>query len=136
MRLLVVGAGGVGSSIVSIAARRPVFEQIVVADVDPNRSGRAAAHTGKDHVIATRVDASDRIDLVDLARSARADVVVNACDPRFNPPIFDAASVSISCCSAHWASSRTRSVHSPTRSASSRSETADSSRAIGVFSFV
>ncbi|MEZ5274345.1 MAG: saccharopine dehydrogenase NADP-binding domain-containing protein [Ilumatobacteraceae bacterium] len=91
MRLLVVGAGGVGSSIVSIAARRPVFEQIVVADADPNRAGRAAAHTGKDHVIGTRVDASDRIDLVDLARSSRADVVINACDPRFNPPIFDAA---------------------------------------------
>lgn len=34
MRVLVVGAGGVGSSIVSIAARREVFEQIVVADVD------------------------------------------------------------------------------------------------------
>ncbi len=33
MRLLVVGAGGVGSSIVSIAARRPVFEQITVAAI-------------------------------------------------------------------------------------------------------
>lgn len=50
-------------------------------------------------------------------------------------PIFAVASVSINCCSAHWASSRTRSVPSPTRNASSRSETADSSRAIGVFSF-
>ncbi|MDO8389843.1 MAG: saccharopine dehydrogenase NADP-binding domain-containing protein [Actinomycetota bacterium] len=91
MRVLVVGAGGVGSSIVSIAARRDVFEQIVVADVDSARAGRAAAVTGSDRVLGTRVDASDRLDLVDLIRSTKSDVVMNACDPRFNPPIFDAA---------------------------------------------
>ena len=91
MRVLVVGAGGVGSSIVSIAARREVFEQIIVADVDLARATRAAARVGSPHVIGTRVDASDRLDLVELARSSRADVIVNACDPRFNPPIFDAA---------------------------------------------
>ena len=91
MRLLVVGAGGVGSSIVSIAARRQVFEHIVVADVDLARATRAAARVGLPHVVGTRVDASDKLDLVELARSTRADVIVNACDPRFNPPIFDAA---------------------------------------------
>jgi saccharopine dehydrogenase (NAD+, L-lysine-forming) len=91
MRVLVVGAGGVGSSIVSIAARRGVFEQIVVADVDLARATRAAARVNSPHVIGTRVDASDRLDLVELARSSKADVIVNACDPRFNPPIFDAA---------------------------------------------
>jgi len=91
MRVLVVGAGGVGSSIVSIAARRDVFEQIVVADVDHARATRAAAVTGSDKVLGTRVDASDRLDLVDLIRSTKCDVVMNACDPRFNPPIFDAA---------------------------------------------
>ena len=26
-----------------------------------------------------------------LAKEVRADAIVNACDPRFNPPIFDAA---------------------------------------------
>ncbi len=91
MRLLVVGAGGVGSSIVSIAARRKVFEHIVVADVDLARATRAAARGGAPHVVGTRVDASDKHDLVELARSTRVDVMVNACDPRFNPPIFDAA---------------------------------------------
>jgi saccharopine dehydrogenase-like NADP-dependent oxidoreductase len=91
MRVLVVGAGGVGSSIVSIAARRDVFEHIVVADVDAARAARAAARTGSSKVIGTRVDAGDKIDLVELARTSRADVMVNACDPRFNPPIFEAA---------------------------------------------
>ncbi|MEN9645755.1 MAG: hypothetical protein RL238_2424 [Actinomycetota bacterium] len=91
MRLLVIGAGGVGSSIVSIAARREVFEQIVVADVDAARAARAAARTGDTRVVGTRVDASDKLDLIELARTSKADVVINACDPRFNPPIFEAA---------------------------------------------
>ncbi len=91
MRILVVGAGGVGSAIVSIASRRAVFEQIVVADVDAARASRAAARTNDPRVIGTRVDASDKIDLVELARTSKADVVINACDPRFNPPIFEAA---------------------------------------------
>ncbi len=91
MRLLVIGAGGVGSSIVSIAARRDVFERIVVADVDAARAARAAARTGDDRVVGTRVDASDKLDLIELARTSQADVVINACDPRFNPPIFEAA---------------------------------------------
>jgi saccharopine dehydrogenase-like NADP-dependent oxidoreductase len=76
---------------VSIAARRDVFEHIVVADVDAARAARAAARTGSSKVIGTRVDAGDKIDLVELARTSRADVMVNACDPRFNPPIFEAA---------------------------------------------
>ena len=91
MRVLVVGAGGVGSSIASIAARRDVFERIVLADVDHARATRAADRTESARVLATRVDAGDRLDLVELIHSVQADVVVNACDPRFNPPIFDAA---------------------------------------------
>ncbi|MCU1500862.1 MAG: Saccharopine dehydrogenase [Ilumatobacteraceae bacterium] len=91
MRILVVGAGGVGAAIASIAARRPTFEQIVIADIDAARSQRAAQHAASDRVVGTRVDAGERADIVELARSCRADVIVNACDPRFNPPIFEAA---------------------------------------------
>jgi saccharopine dehydrogenase-like NADP-dependent oxidoreductase len=91
MRVLVIGAGGVGSSIVSIAARRDVFERIVVADVDADRAARAAARSGNSNVSGVQVDASDTAALIELARNMHADVVVNACDPRFNPPIFDAA---------------------------------------------
>jgi saccharopine dehydrogenase (NAD+, L-lysine forming) len=91
MRVLVVGSGGVGAAFASIAARRDIFEHIVVADIDGERAARAAAKAGSDRVTATRVDASDRRDIVELARTARADLIVNACDPRLNPPIFDAA---------------------------------------------
>ncbi|MGD9996324.1 MAG: saccharopine dehydrogenase family protein [Ilumatobacteraceae bacterium] len=91
MRVVVVGSGGVGAAFASIAARRDVFEQIVVADIDGNRAARAAALAKSERVTATRVDASDPADIVELARTAKADLVVNACDPRLNPPIFDAA---------------------------------------------
>jgi saccharopine dehydrogenase (NAD+, L-lysine forming) len=91
MRVLVVGSGGVGAAFASIAARRPVFEQIIVADIDAARAARASARADSPRVVSTRVDASDRLDLVELARTARIDLVVNACDPRLNPPIFDSA---------------------------------------------
>jgi saccharopine dehydrogenase (NAD+, L-lysine forming) len=91
MRVLIVGAGGVGSALATICARRDPFEQIIVADVDPARSARAAATAGTERVSSTRVDASSRLDVVELAETARADVIVNACDPRFNPSIFEAA---------------------------------------------
>jgi saccharopine dehydrogenase (NAD+, L-lysine forming) len=89
MRVLIVGAGGVGSALTTICARRDVFEHIVVADVDTARASRAAAAAKSDRV--TRVDASDRLDLVELAATTHAEVIVNACDPRFNPAIFEAA---------------------------------------------
>ncbi len=91
MRVLIVGAGGVGAAFASIAARRPVFNSIVLADIDANRAGRAADRIGNERVTSTRVDASDKHDIVELARTMKADIIVNACDPRLNPPIFDAS---------------------------------------------
>ncbi|HEU0041529.1 MAG TPA: saccharopine dehydrogenase NADP-binding domain-containing protein, partial [Jiangellaceae bacterium] len=91
MRVLVVGAGGVGAAIASIAARRSFFESLVVADLDAARADRAAIRARDPRISSARVDASDTADVVELATACRADVVVNACDPRFNPPLFDAA---------------------------------------------
>jgi saccharopine dehydrogenase-like NADP-dependent oxidoreductase len=91
MRVLIVGAGGVGSALTTICGRRSAFEHIVVADVDPARASRAAATADSHRVSSTRVDASSRLDLVELASTVGADVIVNACDPRFNPSIFEAA---------------------------------------------
>ena len=42
MRVLLVGAGGVGTAFARIAARRGVFEHIVVADHAIDRAQRAA----------------------------------------------------------------------------------------------
>jgi saccharopine dehydrogenase-like NADP-dependent oxidoreductase len=92
MRVLVVGAGGVGAAFAGIAQRREVFEQVVLADVALERASAAAERLGEaDRFAAERVDASSRQELTELIARVRPDAVLNACDPRFNEPIFDAA---------------------------------------------
>jgi saccharopine dehydrogenase (NAD+, L-lysine-forming) len=92
MKILVVGAGGVGAAFAGIAQRRAVFEQVVLADVALERAQAAADRLGEpDRFSAERVDASNRDELVELIGRVRPDAILNACDPRFNEPIFGAA---------------------------------------------
>ena len=92
MRILVLGAGGVGSALAAIAARRNFFDHLVLADVDGARAKRAVDATGDPgRIVSAQIDASDRATIVRLARLHRIDVIVNACDTRFNHSIFDAA---------------------------------------------
>jgi saccharopine dehydrogenase (NAD+, L-lysine-forming) len=92
MRVLVVGAGGVGAAFAAIAQRREVFEEVVLADVALERATAAADRLGEpDRFRGERVDASSREDLVGLIGRVKPDAVLNACDPRFNEPIFAAA---------------------------------------------
>jgi saccharopine dehydrogenase (NAD+, L-lysine-forming) len=91
MRILVIGAGGVGSAAAAIARRRGFFERLVLADVDGARAQREADRLGDERIASASLDASRAEDIVALVRSERADLVLNACDPRLNPPIFAAA---------------------------------------------
>jgi saccharopine dehydrogenase-like NADP-dependent oxidoreductase len=92
VRILVLGAGGVGSSVVSIAARRDFFEAVVVADYDRSRAERAVAGFGADgRFSALRIDASSASDVAEAIRANRITHVLNAVDPRFVMPIFDGA---------------------------------------------
>src|SRR5271166_6354896 len=92
MRVLVVGAGGVGGAFAAIAQRREVFTEVVLADVALERAAAACARLGEpDRFRAERVDASSRGELVELIGRVKPDAVLNACDPRFNEPIFGAA---------------------------------------------
>jgi len=95
VRVLVVGAGGVGSAFVTIASRRRDIDHITVADVDQRRAEFAAStasHNERGNRVAVAtVDARSADAVAELARASRADVVLNACDPRFNPGIFDGA---------------------------------------------
>jgi saccharopine dehydrogenase-like NADP-dependent oxidoreductase len=91
MRVLVVGSGGVGAAVAAVAQRRDFFERMVFADVDENRARRAVAQHGDDRFAAAGVDASDASSVAELARAERADAILNAVDPRFDPPIFQAA---------------------------------------------
>jgi saccharopine dehydrogenase-like NADP-dependent oxidoreductase len=91
MRLLILGAGGVGSAVAKIAARRPFFEHVLLADYDLGRAQRAAAATGDPRMAATRLDASDSAAISRLLTEQRIDAVLGATDPRFTMPIFRAA---------------------------------------------
>jgi saccharopine dehydrogenase-like NADP-dependent oxidoreductase len=65
---------------------------MVLADVDLGRAQIAVDRlTEGGRFAAAQVDASDPASVAALARDVKADVVVNACDPRLNPPIFDGA---------------------------------------------
>src|SRR3982074_365379 len=92
VKVLVVGAGGVGAAFAAIAQRRPAFERVVLADVAPERVKAVVAGLGEPaRFSAERVDASNKDDLMALIGRVRPDAVLNACAPRFNEPIFSAA---------------------------------------------
>jgi saccharopine dehydrogenase-like NADP-dependent oxidoreductase len=91
MRVLLVGAGAVGAAIARAANASDVLEQVVVTDLEVRRSGRAIEGLDERQFSARALDASDALAIAEFAREVRADVVVNACDPRLNPPIFAAA---------------------------------------------
>src|SRR5215213_852203 len=89
MRILLVGAGGVGGAFAAIAARRDFFEALVVADYDVVRAKKAAATD--DRYVAAQVDASDASSVSALCREHRITHVMNAVDPVFNMPVFEGA---------------------------------------------
>lgn len=91
MRILLVGAGGVGAAFVAIAARRDFFERCVVADYDPARAEAAVAAVGDARFVAARVDAAESGSVAALVREHGITHVMNAVDPRFVMPIFTGA---------------------------------------------
>ncbi len=91
MRILVVGAGGVGSAFVAIATRRRFFEACVVADYDEARAKQAVQLVTDRRFNAVQVDASSADAVAALCREHRISHVLNAVDPRFVMPIFDGA---------------------------------------------
>src|SRR3954471_1869688 len=89
MKVLVVGTGGVGTAVAAVAQRRDFFERITFADLDPARPQALGHRLDDSRFGAAQVDASDVGSVAALAR--HADVVLNATDPRFNLPVFEAA---------------------------------------------
>lgn len=88
MRILLVGAGGVGTAFARIAARRP-FAELTVADYDLEKARRAAA--ASDRFEAVRIDARDLDSVAALLDDQSFDVLMNATDPRFVMNLYSAA---------------------------------------------
>src|SRR4051795_10100924 len=89
MRILLVGAGGVGAAFTAIAARRDFYEAVVVTDYDLVRAEKAAAIDPR--FTAAQVDASSAESVTALVREHRCTHVLNAVDPRFVMPVFEGA---------------------------------------------
>jgi len=98
MRILLVGAGGVGDAFARIAARRDFYELIVVSDYDLTRAERTVAWITEQH--GPEVGARFKPDQID-ARSPEAVArvirehgithVMNAVEPRYVPTVFNGA---------------------------------------------
>ena len=85
-----MGTGGVGSAFAAIAHRRPAFEHCALADYDAARAGGVVASLDDGRFSAHRVDASSREDVLRLIAETRPDAVLNAVDPLFDMPLFEA----------------------------------------------
>ncbi|MEZ5184823.1 MAG: saccharopine dehydrogenase C-terminal domain-containing protein [Candidatus Nanopelagicales bacterium] len=91
MRILIIGAGGVGSSAALIAARRDFYDHIVIADYDGSRAGALADRIGDARFSAVELDASDAQAVAQACRSHAVTHVLNVVDPRFVMSIFEGA---------------------------------------------
>ncbi len=92
MKVLLVGVGGVGESIAVIASKRPWLELMVLSDYNKARAEEVQAKLpDKTKFPVEFVDASKQSMIEDLAKKYKVDLIMNACDPSFNVPIFDAA---------------------------------------------
>lgn len=95
MKILLIGAGGVGDAIAKVAATRDFYEQIVVADYDLKRSEQSIewirnrhGDSVADKFIPAQIDASSAANVTEMVRQFEVDFVVNAVEPKFVPTIF------------------------------------------------
>jgi saccharopine dehydrogenase (NAD+, L-lysine-forming) len=92
MKILLVGVGGVGEAMSVIAKSRQWVEQIVLADYNLSRAKEVQAKLGDNNRFPVeKVDAKYREQVIDLAKKYDVDLIMNACDPIYNVPIFEAA---------------------------------------------
>ena len=92
MKVLVVGAGGVGEALAQMAKPRAWVEQMVLADYNLERAKEVQAKLGEGKRFPVEfIDASKQEMVEELARKYGVNLIMNAVDPVYNEKIFDAA---------------------------------------------
>jgi saccharopine dehydrogenase (NAD+, L-lysine-forming) len=92
MRVLLVGAGGVGEAIAAIAKPHDWMELMVLADFNVKRAEEVQKKLGDSERFPLEfIDASSQENIEALAKKYSVDLIMNAVDPIFNQQIFDAA---------------------------------------------
>ncbi len=97
MRILLIGAGGVGDAVAKIAAKRSFFEHFIVSDYDQARADKTIAWIenkyGPDSAArfsSAKIDAANAANIAALITENKVDYVINAVEPKFVPTIFAA----------------------------------------------
>src|SRR4051812_8096824 len=91
MRVLLVGAGGVGGAAAAIAVRRGFVERLGVADYDLDKARAGVERLRGPPPPAIQLDASDEAAVAAALAEHGAGALLNATDPRFVMPLFRAA---------------------------------------------
>ena len=98
MRILLVGAGGVGNAVAKIAAERDFFELFVISDYDLNRAESTLEWIANRHgdevaakFLAVKIDASNAAGVAATAKEHGITHILNAVEPKFVPTIFSGA---------------------------------------------
>ena len=90
-KLLIIGAGGVGTVVAHKIAQNPdVFTEIVLASRTQSKCDAIADAIGGNHIVTDRVDADKVEDLVALFKKHKPDIVVNVALPYQDLTIMDA----------------------------------------------
>jgi saccharopine dehydrogenase (NAD+, L-lysine-forming) len=92
MKVLLVGVGGVGEAITIIARDKSWVEKLVLADYSLERAMEVQQKVRDPQRFPVEwVDASRQDLIEELADKYQVDLIMNACDPLYNEPIFEAA---------------------------------------------
>jgi saccharopine dehydrogenase-like NADP-dependent oxidoreductase len=97
MKILLVGAGGVGNSLAKLLATRDFYETVVVADYDVSRAESVIDWindrfpAARSRFSAAHIDASKASNVEEAAREHGSSIVMNAVEPSFVESIFDGA---------------------------------------------
>ena len=95
MKILLIGAGGVGNSLAKLLATRDFYDAVVVADYDMSRAEGVLewiAHRFPDAAqkfSAAQIDASSAGNVTEAVLTHGSTVVMNAVEPSFVEAIFD-----------------------------------------------
>jgi saccharopine dehydrogenase-like NADP-dependent oxidoreductase len=98
MRILLVGAGGVGDAVAKLAAERDFYELFVISDYDLNRAEHTLEWIANRHgdevaskFLAIKIDASNAAGVAATAKEHGITHILNAVEPKFVPTIFSGA---------------------------------------------
>jgi len=93
MKLLIIGAGGVGTSVAQIIKRAGSggdwAKLVVISDYNLKRAEEVVEELAQDRFVAEKIDAGNAGSITEVIKKHGVEFVLNAVEPSFNENIFD-----------------------------------------------